>query len=151
MQRRQRGVERGVKVIFSPEAVSKSAVRTVINPDGMIAYDDLAPYNTGEVLDPTNLVNTSADSTWWEGSGYPFHVIWDSNSGVSLEGSAVTTPTTKELYQGGTQAAWKEGTWKPYGDGGLTFHQTGHYIIMFTLTKNGQAVSAPLVLETIVY
>jgi hypothetical protein len=125
---------------------------TVINPDGMIAYDDLAPYNTGAVLDPANLVNTSVDSTWWEGSGYPFHVIWDSDSGVSMDGSAVTTPTVKELTQGGgIRAAWMDGTWEPYGDGGMTFHQTGHYVIMFTLTKNGVAVSAPLVLETVVY
>ncbi|MDW5561848.1 MAG: hypothetical protein SA339_01370 [Methanomassiliicoccus sp.] len=124
---------------------------TVINPDGMIAYDNLSEYNAGNpTLDPANLINTSVDSTWSWGVGSPLHVIWDHTHGARMEGSAVTTPTTKELYQGGTQAAWADGTWEPYGDGDVTFHQTGHYIFMFTLTKNGQAVSEPLVLETIV-
>lgn len=31
---KEHGVERGVKVVFSPEEVSKSAIRTVVNPDG---------------------------------------------------------------------------------------------------------------------
>lgn len=120
---------------------------TVINPEGMIARDDMIPYNTGALLDYSGLVNTSVDSAWWGGSGHPFHVIWDRTSGVRMEGSAITTPT--ELG-GGVWAAWMNGSWTPHGDGTMIFHQTGHYIFLFTLTKNGQAVSPPLVLETLV-
>jgi hypothetical protein len=124
---------------------------TIINPDHMTSDDDLARYNTGDpTLDPANLVNTSVDSTWSWGVGSPLHVIWGPADGVRLEGSAVTTPTTKELTQGGTRAAWLDGSWEAYGDGEMNFHQSGHYIFLFTLTKNGQAVSAPLVVETVV-
>lgn len=124
---------------------------TVIDPDGLIAYDDLVPYNQGiATVDPTGLVNTSVDSTWSWGINLPYHVVWDHRDGVRLEGSNITTPNMKEITQGGTQAAWADGTWEPSGYGEMTFHQAGHYIFLLTLTKNGQAVSAPLVLETIV-
>lgn len=124
---------------------------TVINPDHMTSDPDLERYNSGDpTLDPANLVNTSVDSTWSWGVGSPLHVVWDPAGGVRLEGSAVTTPTTKELTQGGTRAAWLDGTWEASGNGEMFFHQTGHYVFLFTLTKDGRAVSAPLVLETIV-
>lgn len=124
---------------------------TVIDPDGLMAYDDLVPFNQGIAnLDPTSLVNTSVDSTWSWGMGSPYHVVWDSANGVRLEGSNITTPTTKEMYNGGTQMAWHDGTWEPSGNGEMTFHQAGHYIFLLALTLNGRAVSAPLVLETIV-
>jgi hypothetical protein len=124
---------------------------TVINPDRMTSDADLARYNDGDpTLDPADLVNTSVDSTWSWGVGSPLHVVWGPADGVRLEGSAVTTPTTKELTQGGTRAAWLDGTWEPSGNGEMTFHQAGHYIFLITLTKSGQAVSAPLLLETIV-
>lgn len=124
---------------------------TVINPDHMTSDADLAKYNAGDpTLDPADLVNTSVDSTWSWGVGSPLHVIWDPANGVRLEGSAVTTPTSKELYQGGTRAAWTDGTWEPSGSGEMTFHQTGHYIFLITLTKGGRAVSEPLMLESMV-
>ena len=123
----------------------------VINPDHMTFDIDLAKYNTGDpTLDPADLVNTSVDSTWSWGVGSPLHVVWDPANGVRLEGSAVTTPTTKELTQGGTRAAWADGTWEPSGSGELTFHQVGHYIFLITLTKDDRAVSEPLILESIV-
>lgn len=123
---------------------------TVINPDGMIAYDDMGPFNQGSgTADPTTLINTSVDSMWSWGIGLPHHVVWNAQHGVRLEGSEVSTPTPYEVT-GGTYAAWSAGTWEPTGSGEMAFHQAGHYIFLFTLTKDGQAVSAPLVLETVV-
>lgn len=124
---------------------------TIINPDGMIAYDDMGPFNQGGgTADPTSLVNTSVDSMWSWGKGLPRHVVWNDQHGVRLEGSESSTPTPYEVGSGGTYTAWTAGTWEPYGDGEMAFHQTGHYIFLFTLTKDGQAVSAPLVLEAVV-
>ncbi len=61
------------------------------------------------------------------------------------------TPTGKELtYGGGAWDAWTRGVWQPEGSGYITFHQAGHYLFIFTLTKNGQAVSPPLVKEVTV-
>ncbi len=124
---------------------------TIINPDGMIAYDDMAPFNQGGgTADPSVLVNTSVDSMWSWGKGLPHHVVWNAQHGVRLEGSEASTPTPYEVGSGGTYAAWMAGAWEPIGSGEMAFHQTGHYIFLLTLTKDGQAVSPPLVLETVV-
>ncbi|MBI0582626.1 MAG: hypothetical protein ISF22_00205 [Methanomassiliicoccus sp.] len=125
---------------------------TVINPEGMSSDDDLARYNTGDpTIDQSGLLNTSIDSAWYGMGSSSNHVVWDRTIGVRLSGSNASTPTAKEFaYGGATWMEWNDGTWQPRGSGETTFHQTGHFIFLITLTKNGQAVSAPLILETIV-
>jgi hypothetical protein len=125
---------------------------TVINPEGMVVGGDLAKYNTGALnLDRGDLNRTSVVSAWENGYNSVFYTVWDNTTGVRLSGAAAMTPTGKEItYGGGVWDAWTKGTWRPSGVGYITFHHDGHYLFVFTLTKDGRVVAPSLVQEVVV-
>lgn len=120
---------------------------SVINPEGMVVGGDLTKYNTGALnLDQGDLDRTSVVSAWENGYNTVFYTSWTGEGGTRLTGNAAMTPNGKQLtYGAGTWDAWTRGVWQPEGAGHITFHQTGHYMFVFTLTKNGQTVGPPLV------
>jgi hypothetical protein len=126
---------------------------SVINPEGMVVGGDLTKYNTGALnLDKVDLERTSVVSSWESGFNSAFYTGWAGEGGTRLTGNAAMTPNGKQLtYGGGVWDAWTKGVWQPEGIGHLTFHQAGHYLFVFTLTKNGQVVSPPLVQEVAVH
>jgi hypothetical protein len=125
----------------------------VINTAGMVVGEDIAKYNTGALnLDRGDLERTSVVSAWENGYNSVFYTLWDNTTGVRLTGDAAMTPTGKEITYGGTAwNAWTRGVWEPSGAGYVTFHQAGHYLFVFTLTKDGQVVSPALVQEVVVH
>lgn len=125
---------------------------SVINPEGMVG-GDLAKYNTGALnVDQGDLERTSVVSAWENGYNTVFYTSWTGEGGLRLTGDAAMTPNGKQItYGGGVWDAWTKGVWQPEGAGHITFHQAGHYLFVFTLTKNGQAVSPPLVQEVTVH